>query len=103
LSSLFANNNKYQGRYLNVNKKMSVETVKENNNLDQFGRAINKGVSMDGKHTSGKSSELSPERVMEIVKRINDNFYDREDIMKIVAEKILKSPELQTLLKSKIE
>ena len=82
---------------------MSVETVKENKNSDEFSRVINQGVSMDGKLASGKSSELTPDRIAEIVKRINDNFYDREDILKIVAEKILHSPELQTLLKSKIE
>ena len=78
-------------------------TVKQNNNFDEFAQALNKGVSMEGNRTSGKSSELSPERIAEIVKRINDNFYDREDVLKIVAEKILHSPELQTLLKSKIE
>jgi hypothetical protein len=82
---------------------MSVGTVKENKNSDEISRIFKEGVSMDGNHASGKTSELSPERIAEIVKRINDNFYDREDIMKIVAEKILHSPELQTLLKSKIE
>jgi hypothetical protein len=82
---------------------MSVGTVKENNNFDEFAQALKKGVSMEGNSTSGKGSELSPERIAEIVKRINENFYDREDILKIVAEKILHSPELQTLLKSKIE
>ena len=70
---------------------MSVGTVKENKNSDEISRIFKKDVSMDGNHASDNTSELSPERVAEIVKRINDNFYDREDILKIVAEKILHS------------
>ena len=82
---------------------MSVGTVKEKKNLDEISEAINADVSRDGDHSSGDRSELSPERLTEIVKRINENFYDREDILKIVAERILSSPELQILLKSKME
>ena len=82
---------------------MSVGTVKEKKNLDEISEAINADVSRDGDHSSGDRSELSPERLAEIVKRINENFYDREDILKIVAERILNSPELQILLKSKME
>ena len=35
-----------------------------------------------------------------IVKRINENFYEREEVLQVVAERILKSPELQSLLKN---
>ncbi|MCK4893360.1 MAG: hypothetical protein KAJ16_06475 [Calditrichia bacterium] len=46
------------------------------------------------------SPNLTPERIAEIVKRINENFYDREDVLQVVAEQILKSPELQSLIKN---
>lgn len=82
---------------------MSVGTVKEKKNLDEISEAIKADVSREGSHASGNRSELSPERLAEIVKRINESFYDREDILKIVAERILNSPELQILLKSKME
>ena len=77
--------------------------MKAKKNLDEISEAINADVSRDGDHSSSDRSELSPERLAEIVKRINENFYDREDILKIVAERILNSPELQILLKSKME
>ncbi|MEJ2049507.1 MAG: hypothetical protein P8Y60_06655 [Calditrichota bacterium] len=49
---------------------------------------------------SGIENTLTPERIAEIRERINENFYDREDILKIVAERILHSPELRNLIKS---
>ena len=49
---------------------------------------------------SGIENTLTPERIAEIRQRINENFYDREDILKIVAERILHSPELRNLIKS---
>jgi DNA polymerase III psi subunit len=46
------------------------------------------------------ANKLTPERIAQIRERINENFYDREDVLKVVAERILHSPELQELIKS---
>ena len=46
-----------------------------------------------------KDLGLTPERIAEILNRINENYYDREDVLQVVAERILRSPELQEIIK----
>jgi hypothetical protein len=67
-------------------------------------KAIDQVLKSDiSKEGNQMSQNLTPERIAEIVKRINENFYDREDVLQVVAERILKSPELQSLIKNKFE
>ena len=63
-------------------------------------QVLKSNISKEGNQMS---QNLTPERIAEIVKRINENFYDREDVLQVVAERILKSPELQSLIKNNFE
>jgi DNA polymerase III psi subunit len=78
---------------------MSAGIVK-NKKLNAIDQALKTDISKEGNHMS---QNLTPERIAEIVKRINENFYDREDVLQVVAERILKSPELQSLIKNKLK
>lgn len=76
--------------------------VKRNKKVQDLGKMVankNLNFSRDGKDSKKIDKALPPERVSEIITRINENFYDREDVLQIVAERILHSPELQTFLK----
>ncbi len=76
--------------------------MKSINKVKEYGKALSadqKKISKDGKAESKQSENLPPERITEIIKRINENFYDREDVLQFVAERILRTPELQKLLK----
>ena len=72
----------------------------KNKKLNAIDQALKSDISKEGNHMS---ANLTPERLAEIVKRINENFYDREDVLQVVAEQILKSPELQSLIKNNFE
>ena len=78
--------------------------IKKNRNFNFIKKAIQKDsdrIFEEIKSRSNNSQELTPERITEIVHRINKNFYDQEDVLKVVAERILHSPELQKLIKDK--
>jgi hypothetical protein len=88
---------------ININSiKTSVGNVKKS----QKGKVIHDAlhassvdVTRDGNDLSSESPSLTPERIAEIVQRISENFYDRDDVLQVVAERILRSPELRSLLK----
>ncbi|UCF64106.1 MAG: hypothetical protein JSW33_16330 [bacterium] len=80
--------------------KSEYDVVKKNKKLEEIDRALQADFSKEGKHMS---KNLTPERIAEIVKKINENFYDRDEVLQVVAERILQSPELQSLLKNKLE
>jgi hypothetical protein len=68
--------------------------------LNAIDQVLKSEISKEGNQMS---QNLTPERIAEIVKRMNENFYDREDVLQVVAERILKSPELQSLIKNNFE
>ncbi len=72
--------------------------VKNMNKAKEYGKAL--ATDSDYKSREGKylSENLPPERIAQILKRINENFYDREDVLQVVAERILRPPELQKVL-----
>jgi hypothetical protein len=79
-----------------------VGTVKEKKKLTSVSKALSNtafDISREGNQKVKNNSELTPERIIEILSRINENFYDREDVLKVVAERILRSPELQEIIK----
>ena len=80
--------------------KSGYDVVKKNKKLKAIDHALKSDISKEGNHMS---PHLTPERIAEIVKKINENFYDREDVLQVVAERILQSPELQSLLKNKFK
>lgn len=51
------------------------------------------------KELAQSGSSLTPERLELIIQRIQENFYDQEEILKEVANRMLNSKELQELLK----
>ena len=76
--------------------------MKSTNKVKEYGKALSadqEKISKDGKAELSQSENLPLERIKEIIKRINENFYDREDVLQFVAERILRTPELQKLLK----
>ena len=80
--------------------KSEYGVVKKNKKLKAIDHALKSDFSKEGNHMS---QNLTPERIAEIVKKINENFYDRDEVLQVVAERILQSPELQSLLKNKFE
>ena len=85
---------KKANRKVYENEKMKFEMT------DSVIRPVDLLSHQDEVDKSGIENTLTPERIAEIRQRINENFYDREDILKIVAERILHSPELRNLIKS---
>jgi len=78
-------------------------SVEENMKFEMTDSAIRSAELLSHQDEADKSqlvNKLTPERIAQIRERINENFYDREDVLKIVAERILHSPELQELIKS---
>jgi len=78
--------------------------VKEKKNLTAITKVLGNtpfDISREGNKKLKKDQELTPERIKEILSRINENFYDREDVLQVVAERILKSPELQEIIKKR--
>ncbi len=76
--------------------------MKSINKVKEYGKALSadqEKISKDGEAELNQSENLPLERITEIIKRINENFYDREDVLQFVAERILRTPELQKLLK----
>ena len=76
--------------------------MKEKKKLTSVSKALSNtafDISREGNQKVQNNSELTPERIIEILSRINENFYDREDVLKVVAERILRSPELQEIIK----
>lgn len=72
-----------------VNK---VKKLQGSNNEPQTDRVE---LSREAKALSKLQKSLSPERMAEISKRIKENFYDRDEVLNVVAERILQSLELQ--------
>lgn len=78
--------------------------MKEKKNLTAITKVLGNthfDISREGNKKLKKDQELTPERIKEILSRINENFYDREDVLQVVAERILKSPELQEIIKKR--
>ncbi len=78
--------------------------MKEKKNLAAITKVLSNTpfeISREGNKKLKKDQELTPERIKEILSRINENFYDREDVLQVVAERILKSPELQEIIKKR--
>lgn len=78
--------------------------MKEKKNLTAITKVLGNtpfDISREGNKKLKKDQELTPERIKEILSRINENFYDREDVLQVVADRILKSPELQEIIKKR--
>lgn len=77
-------------------------TVKEKKKLTAISKVLGAtpfDISREGNERMKKDLGLTPERIAEILNRINENYYDREDVLQVVAERILRSPELQEIIK----
>lgn len=84
-------------------KLISKGTVKQNNKIDLIDQTVHTAkINFSHNNRSPKNSgnQLTPDRIAEIRERINKNFYDQEDVLKVVAKRILHSPELQELIKT---
>ena len=75
----------------NVKKKKRVKTIDIENtkNEPELSRKV--------KVLSNSTENLTPKKIAEIRKRINENFYDRMEVLDVVAEKILHSPRFQEI------
>ncbi len=57
--------------------------------------------SREAKKMAKKQKALSPERLQEIKRRIADGYYDREEVLKEIAERMLNSKDFQEFMKSR--
>ncbi len=76
----------------NVSKVKKTKTVEKEKGTDQV------VLSREAKALSKNSGSLTPERIAEITKRIQENYYDRDEVLKAVAERILQSPQFRDIL-----
>ncbi len=77
---------------LNVKQTKKVERVDKESNSDKV------ELSKEGKALSKASSNLTPERIAEISKRIEEKFYDRDEVLNVVAERLINSTQFQDLI-----
>ncbi len=75
-----------------VNKVKKSKPVERKNNRDKI------EISREAKELSRAHSNLTPERIAEINRRMQEKFYDRDDVLDVVASRILKSSFLKDLL-----
>ena len=78
----------------NVKKLNKVDAVSKEKRSDKV------ELSKEAKALSKSTKNLTPERIKEINRRINDKFYDKEEVLNVVAEQILKSQNLQNIRQS---
>ncbi len=78
---------------LNVKKSMKVKKIDQERSADRA------EISEEAKALSQSSNFLTPERIAEIKTRINENFYDKDEVLKTVAERILRSHNFQELIR----
>ncbi|NOX36864.1 MAG: hypothetical protein GXO78_04930 [Calditrichaeota bacterium] len=57
--------------------------------------------SREAKKMAKKQKALSPERLQEIKRRIAEGYYDRDEILKEIAERMLNSKDFQEFMKSR--
>jgi len=79
----------------NLDKMGKIKKAKNEHQTDRL------EISKEAKSLAKSSSNLSAERVAEINKRIEENFYDRKEVLDVVAQQILKSPNFKELLTNK--
>lgn len=70
----------------NASKMSRTKKVKKEQSADKL------EISREAKALAESSSKLSSDRIAEIKKRIEENFYDKDDVLDVVAKRMLKSP-----------
>jgi anti-sigma28 factor (negative regulator of flagellin synthesis) len=70
----------------NVKKANNVKSVEKEKDADKV------ELSKEAKALSKSSSNLTPERIEEITKRIEEKFYDKDEVLSVVADRIMQSP-----------
>jgi HPt (histidine-containing phosphotransfer) domain-containing protein len=79
----------------NLEKMGKIKKAKSEQQTDRL------EISKEAKALAKSSANLSAERVAEINKRIEENFYDQKEVLDIVAKRILKSPNFKEFLSNK--
>ncbi len=74
-----------------LNKVKKTKPVERKANKDKI------EISREAKELSKAHSNLTPERIAEINRRIQEKFYDRDDVLDVVASRILKSSFMKEL------
>ncbi|RMF61120.1 MAG: hypothetical protein D6748_02430 [Calditrichaeota bacterium] len=72
--------------------KMAKQAQKQHSETDKL------ELSDEAKQLNKTGSSLTPERIDLIRQRIAENFYDQDDVLNEVAERLLKSRELREFL-----
>ena len=70
----------------NINRVNKTSQVKAEQNKDKI------ELSDEAKALAKAKGNLSSDRLAEIQKRIESNFYDKDEVLDVVADQILKSP-----------
>ena len=84
----------------NIQQISEVSRPKKTKPAQRKDRPDRAEISREAKKLAKTIQTLSPERLREIHSRISSGYYDREDVIKEVAARILKNPGFKTILNS---
>jgi len=76
---------------VNVNKVKKIRKVDQEVTSDKI------ELSREAKALKKAHSNLSQEKIAQISQRIRENYYDRDNVLNVVAERILKSSKFKNL------
>ena len=93
-------------KMLNIEQFMKLIDIRQKNKSKLFRERINHKhghIFWNQIMTSKNQKDLSEERIREITERIKNNFYEKDEVLSTVAERILRSPHFREILERKKE
>jgi len=79
---------------------VSIKKAQRSRNVQQEAKTDKMDISREVRQMVQKKKALSPDRIQEIRRRIQEGFYDRDEILREVAERILNDRNFRDLMKS---
>ena len=73
--------------------------MKRNTEKDEHSEKERKELTEKSKKLSASGSSLTPERLELIIRRIKEKFYDKDEILETIAERMIQSDEWRDFLK----
>lgn len=66
---------------------------------DEHSEKVRAELADKSKKLAESGSSLTPERLESIIKRIKEKFYDKDEVLETIAERMIKSDEWREFLK----
>ena len=79
---------------------MGVERLRKPRAVQKEAKTGKTDISKEVRQMAQKKQAMDPDRLREIRRRIREGFYDRDDVLHEVAERILSDSRFRDLLKS---